>query len=163
MVTTPELINDFELSYDSYTKIWIATLFFAAISFFLNILTIVVIVSSDLCCKFSYVLLVNLSIADALTSVSTSTNIVIRFLPVSYVGNLQLFYVFTSTFCLFNISSVPSLLTIVLITFELFFMVKYPLQHIRLFKQMRVRSIRCIIIFVWVISTLPSCIHTTYV
>lgn len=136
----------------------ILTVVFAAMSVIMNIFTIFVVVSSNLCCKFSYVLTANLSFSDALLAVSISTEHIFMFYLREQYRSFILFSMY-----LFNISSVASLLTIILMTFELFFMVKYPLKHLRLFKQMCDRTIRYITAAVWVTAILSTCIHITAV
>ena len=140
----------------------LVTVVFAAISIIMNIFTIFVVVSFNLCYRFSYVLTANLSFSDALLAFSMLTEYLFMF----YLRGLHRSFILFSMYCsmyIFNISSVASLLTIILMTLELFSMVKYPLKHIRLFKQMRVRTMRYITAAVWVIAILPACIHITVV
>ena len=133
-----------------------------AISIIMNMLTIFVVVSSGLCRKFSYILIANLSLSDALLAFSIFTRSIIFLVPINNPW-FHLFDLLRILEYLFNISSIGSLLTIVLMAFELFFMVRYPLKHIRLFKQMSIKTIIFILAFVWVTAFLPTCVYITVI
>lgn len=143
-----------------YILIGTGTFAFALISLIFNVLSIYVIVSSHLCYKFSYVLILNLSVCDALLAITVISTLSMNVYLITAPTNiLDVFWVLLFVDYLFNIFSIASLLTVLLMSFELFFMVKYPLKHLRIFKQMRVKTATCIIVIVWVTSVLPGCIN----
>ena len=123
------------------------SMWIAAVSLVINLVNIIVITPTKLRKRLSYKLMLNLSISDA----------ILDLVIVIYVGTLKAgltwsltgFYIIT---CIFQISGLVSLWTLIMLSFELFIRIIYPLKYYRLTKM---TSFRGIIFYVWIISVIP--------
>ena len=155
---TNEYEYEYFYEYDTDSAVAIITDFmsaaiygFALISIIVNTFNIFVIVSSRLCKQLSYALIINLSICDALVAFSLPTYfIVLDFKP----EWLEVMWLTVIMDYLFTVLSLATLLTVLSMTCELFYMVRYPLKHLRHFKDGQ--KYKVVIASIWVLATVPA-------
>ena len=123
------------------------SLWIAAVSLIINSVNIFVLVPSKLRKRLSYRLVINLSVSDAILDLVTV--IYVSTLKAGVLWSLTGFYIIT---CIFQIGGLVSLWTLVLLSFELFIRMMYPLKYFQLTKM---SSLRGIILYIWIISVVP--------
>ena len=123
-------------------SLWIAT-----ISLVINVLNVLVILPSKLRTRLSYRLVINLSVSDAILDLTMI--IYVSSVKTGVIWSLTGFYCIT---CIFQIGGLVSLWTLIVLSFELFVRMMYPLKYFQLTKM---TSFRGIIFYIWIISIIP--------
>ena len=127
---------------------------FALISVTVNTLNIIAIVSFHPWCKLSYWLFINLLVSDALLAFTVSVLYILQIC----MATIPLFNgegLLCSGVVLFCICNASALLTILFMSVDLCFMVKFPLKHLRILKQSRFQTV---IWTIWMVALLPNCV-----
>ena len=130
----------------------IGTVIFGPISFVANILIIYTILSGQLCSKLAYVLIVNLCICDAFLALVSSLftiGMIILQERIIEIPVIQLFIIILDYAV--SVICVASLMTVLMMAFELFFMVKYPLKYLILNEL----HFKIVLISIWTIAVAP--------
>ena len=123
-------------------SLWIST-----ISLVINVVNIIVILPSKLRTRLSYRLVINLSVSDAIMDLMMI--IYVSTVKAGVIWSLTSYYIVS---CIFQIGGLVSLLTLIVLSFELFVRMMYPLKYFQLTKM---TSFRGIIIYIWIISVIP--------
>ena len=124
------------------TASWIA-----AVGLVINMVNILVITPTKLRKRLSYRLVINLSVSDAILDLVIV--IYVRTLNAGIIWSMTEFYVI---FCIYQICGLVSLWTLISMSLELFVRMMYPLKYIKLTKM---KTLRGIILFIWIISVIP--------
>ena len=123
------------------------SLWIAAVSVIINVLNIIVILPTKLRSRLSYRLTINLSVSDTILDLAMITYV--STLKAGVIWSQTGFYIIT---CVFQISGLVSLWTLIVLSFELFIRMMYPLKYFILTK---VTAFRGIIFHIWIISFFP--------
>ena len=123
-------------------SLWIAT-----ISLVINVLNVLVILPSKLRTRLSYRLIINLSVSDAILDLTMI--IYVSSVKAGVIWSLTGFYSIT---CIFQIGGLVSLWTLIVLSFELFVRMMYPLKYFQLTKM---TSFRGTIFYIWIVSIIP--------
>ena len=135
----------------STTVMWNVIYGVSFISVTLNTFNIYVIVSSRLYQQLSYALVLNLSFCDAFVSFSVSVySIVVDTEP----DWLEIMWLTVLIDYIFGILSFATLLTVLSMTCDLFYMITMPLQHRRRFKDSK--KYHFVIACIWILASVPA-------
>lgn len=123
------------------------SLWTAFIAFIINLFNIIIILKSKLCSKLSYILVVNLSISDALLDL-----VMIVYVGTTKVGVYWSFESFYIIGCVFDICSLATLLALTAMSFDLFMLMIHPLKYTLLID---VTGFRALVVYIWLLSIIP--------
>ena len=135
----------------STTVMWNFIYGVSFISVTLNTFNIYVIVSSRLYQQLSYALVLNLSFCDAFVAFYISVYSIVVDIEPDWLEIMPLTVIFDY---LFGILSLATLLTVLSMTCDLFYMVKRPLQHRRRFKDSQ--KYKFVIACIWILASGPA-------